>query len=97
MTDTTTKILDDVVLSPAKLAEVFHVSLEPLRKRLEWLRSDDHNSFVENEGRKSTEARYLYKVGSVRPIIKDMKTSSSTSSKRPSSTRILPALLFVGA
>jgi len=83
VTDTTGEMFDDALVSPAKLAEAFDVPLDALRKRLERLRRDDHNSFVENEGRKSTEAKYLYKIRAVRPIIEDMKTSSSTSSTRP--------------
>lgn len=76
-------IPDDAVLPSAKLAEAFQVSHEPLRKRLDRLRRSDHNCFIENEGRKAKEAKYLYRVGAVRPIIADMKASSKTSGERP--------------
>lgn len=78
-----TGVPDEALLSPATMAKVFGVDCQALRKRLERLRKKDHNCFIENEDRKATEAQYLYKVGAARPIIAQLKASSSTASKRP--------------
>jgi hypothetical protein len=74
---------DEAPLSPAKLAEVFGVPPEALRKRLERFRHGHHDGFVEVADRKPHEPQFLYRVKDVRPIMDDMKTSSRTSSKRP--------------
>ncbi len=81
--NTTTEIPDEAILSPAKLAELFHVPYDALRKRLERLRRKNHNCFIEAENPKVNEAKYLYEVGKVRPIIQEMKASSCASSERP--------------
>ena len=74
---------DEAMFSPKKLAELFDVPYEPLRKRLERLRKENDGSYVEDSNNKSTEPKYLYKIGFVRPIVKVMKASSKASSICP--------------
>ncbi len=76
-------IPDDAMLSSAKLAEVFNVGKDALRKRLERLRRNDHTCFVENTERTQREPQFLYRVGKVRPVIEALKVSNGASSKRP--------------
>ena len=67
-----TQVGDDSALSPAELAKRFGVPYAALRKRLERLRSQDHDCFIEVSNRKPKEAQYLYKVGHVRKTIEGM-------------------------
>ena len=73
-------------LSPAKLAEIYGLPREALRKRLGRLRKIDHGCFIEVADRASREAQYLYYVEKVLPVIEDMKGKSASgemSGKRP--------------
>lgn len=67
---------DDALMSPTKLAEVFGVNSDALRKRLERFRKNNHKGWIENTERKPKEAQFLYRVGTVRHIIKAKKASS---------------------
>jgi len=80
------QIHDDSALSPAELAKRFGVSYDALRKRLERLRSKDHDCFMEVSNRKP-QAQYLYKVGHVRPVIADMKKPSNEASSQLPATK----------
>ena len=74
---------DDSHLSPVKLAKIFRVDAEPLRKRLgRWRRPNNYNGWIENQDRKPNEAKYLYRVGAVRHIIDNLKTSSERPAKK---------------
>ncbi len=77
-------IPDEATLEPKRIAELFGVPCEALRKRLVRLRERDHGCFIENPEAGSRDAKYLYKVGSIRPIIEAMKTSSIRPARRKS-------------
>jgi len=68
---------DNAFLSPAQLAERFKISdrLEALKKRLARLRKTDLNCFIEVSERGPHDAQFLYRVGTARPIIEDLRTS----------------------
>lgn len=72
---------DDSHLSPTKLADVFDVPVGPLRNRLNRWRAKNHEGWIENPDRRPREAKYLYRVGSVRHIIDALKATSETTSK----------------
>lgn len=80
-------ISDDSHLSPAKLAELFSVPFDALRKRLERWRETNHAGWIENPERGPREAQYLYRVGAVQGIIDALKASGETSSERPAKKR----------
>jgi hypothetical protein len=77
---------DDARLGPGKLAELFGVGSGALQKRLERWRADNPNEsgkgWIEVPDRKPREPQYLYRVGSVRPIIDAMKASSERRAKK---------------
>ncbi len=74
---------DESMLPPARLAEQFGVAAEALRKRLDRWRSQNGEGWVENTERGPREPKYLFRVGSVRPLIDAMIAPSETSSERP--------------
>lgn len=74
---------DESHFSPAKLAEVFGVPADALRTRLNRWRETHHDGWIENPERGPREPKYLYRVGSVRSIIEDLKATSETTSDRP--------------
>jgi hypothetical protein len=76
-------VSDDSTLSVDKLAEVFRVPKEALRKRLDRCREKDHTCFIEVADRNPRDPQFLYKVGKVRPIIESMRASGETSGERP--------------
>lgn len=64
-----------------RLAEVFNLGKEALRKRLDRHRKHHLNSWKENEGRRPREPRYLYKLKDARDIIDDLRASSQRPAK----------------
>jgi hypothetical protein len=74
---------DDSYLSSAKLAEVFNVAADALRTRLNRWRAVNHSGWIENSDPGPREAKYLYRVGAVRPIIDAVRATSKTTSERP--------------
>lgn len=64
-----------------RLAEVFDVGKEALRKRLDRYRSRNMNGWKENEDRRPREPRYLYQLRAVRPIIEEFRASSQRPAK----------------
>jgi hypothetical protein len=74
---------DDSHLSPGKLAEIFDVPAEPLRTRLNRWRKHNNTGWIENPDRGSRDAKYWYRLGSVRHIIEKLKATSKTTGKRP--------------
>jgi len=74
---------DDTPYSPTRLAEMFNIKAEPLRKALERLRRRDLNCFIENENHAGNEPQYLYKLSSAMPIIDRMRKTDNTSNSRP--------------
>lgn len=61
---------------PSRIAEVFGVSKEALRKRLDKYRERNERGWKENEGRRPREAKYLYLLGEVRHIAEALRISS---------------------
>jgi hypothetical protein len=76
-------VSDDSHLSAAKLAEVFDLPADALRTRLNRWRVNNHTGWIENPERGPREAKYLYRVGSVRHVIDAMRATSETTSERP--------------
>ena len=74
---------EDSHLSPARLAELFGLPPDPLRKRLARWRAGHDEGWIENSNRKTREAQFLYRVGSIRPVLEDMMRSA----ERPASDR----------
>jgi hypothetical protein len=68
-------------LSPAKIADRLGIppddsQREALRKRLEsWRKANLDGGWIETRDPKPREPRYLYPIGKVWPIVKDMKRS----------------------
>lgn len=76
-------VSDDALLSPTKLAEIFGAPAEALRNRLIRWRGKNLDGWVENTGRGPREAKYLYRVGAVRPVVDALKAISEATSERP--------------
>lgn len=74
---------DDAHMSPAKLAEVFEISADPLRSRLRRWRAHNHKGWIENPDRAPREPKYVYRVGSVRHILRALQATSESTSERP--------------
>jgi hypothetical protein len=66
---------------PDRLAEIFNVPKEALRKRLNRHRDHDDSCWKENEGRGPRESAYLYRLRNVRHIISDLRASSERPAK----------------
>jgi hypothetical protein len=60
----------------ARLAEVFSVGNDALRKRLDRHREHNVNCWKENEDRRPREAKYLYKLKDVKAIVEKLRASS---------------------
>jgi hypothetical protein len=74
---------DESHCSPTKLAEVFGIPADALRSRLNRWRRTHHDGWVEVTDRGPREAKYLYRVGSVRHIIESLRATSETTGERP--------------
>lgn len=74
---------DNAYLSPSKLAEIFSVPQNPLEQRLKRWRQGHADGWIENQERKPREPQYLYRVQTVRAVVKQLKTTSETTSERP--------------
>jgi len=82
----------EAYLPPADLARIFDVPLNSLRQRLKrWRRNNLDTGWIENSERKSREAKYLYKVRAVQPVIQDLQKASTptneATNKRPSTKK----------
>lgn len=78
--------LDDAAMLDARtLAERFGVDQEQLRKRLERQRGNVQHT--EDSNARSRDPKYLYQVGSVRPIIDSIKSKQQRPTKRPANVR----------
>jgi DNA-directed RNA polymerase subunit RPC12/RpoP len=64
-----------------RLAEIFGVGKEALRKRLDRYRGRNMDGWKENEDRRPREPRYLYQLRAVRPIIEEFRASSQRPAK----------------
>ncbi|MCH7720176.1 MAG: hypothetical protein IH988_04190 [Planctomycetes bacterium] len=72
---------DEARLSPAELAERFDVPQDALRQRLDEWRKTNDQGWHEITDRKPRESKYMYRLESVRHIIKQMKATSQLSSE----------------
>jgi DNA-directed RNA polymerase subunit RPC12/RpoP len=64
-----------------RLAEIFNVGKDALRKRLDRYRSRNMNGWKENEDRRPREPRYLYQLRAVRAIAEELRASSQRPAK----------------
>lgn len=74
---------DEAMLHVAALAEMFGVDPEALRKRLERWRDKNQSGWIEAANPVSREPKYLYQVGTVRPIAMQLRASAEASVNRP--------------
>jgi hypothetical protein len=73
---------DDSHLSAAKLAELFGVDGGRLRSRLNRWRGKNDGGWIENSDRHPREAKYVYRVGAVRPILDRLKATTKRPAKK---------------
>lgn len=64
-----------------RLAEIFNVDKEALRKRLERFREGNLEGWIANTERHSREAKHFYRLGAVKAIIEDLRASSQRPAK----------------
>jgi len=64
-----------------RLAEIYGVGKDALRKRLDRYRSHNLNGWKVNEDRRPREPKFLYELRSVRPIIEEFRASSQRPAK----------------
>jgi len=64
-----------------RLAELFNVDKEALRKRLERYRKDNLNGWKPNSDRNPREPKYLYQLPAVKAIVEGLKASSQRPAK----------------
>ncbi|HUW31674.1 MAG TPA: hypothetical protein VM223_08695, partial [Planctomycetota bacterium] len=74
---------DKAFLTPRELSERFGVPYQALRKRLERFRKSNFNGWNQVSDPLPREARYLFQVAAVKPILDELKASSEMSSERP--------------
>jgi hypothetical protein len=65
----------------ARLAEVFSVGRDALRKRLDRHREHSLDCWKENDDRRPREAKYLYRLKDVKTIVEDLRASSQRPAK----------------
>lgn len=68
--------------SPSDLATMYSVPAEPLRKRLRTFQSENPGCAVENPDRKPREAKWLYRLDDVLPVIESLRMSSTCPAKK---------------
>jgi len=71
-------------LSARELAELYKVSYDFLRKRLERWRLTHDEGYINDSNAKSRASRFVYRVGAIKHIIQSLKASDKASIKRPS-------------
>lgn len=59
-----------------RLAEVFSVGKDPLRKRLDRYRGDHLDGWIESDDRRPREPKYLYRLRDVKGVIEELRASS---------------------
>ena len=65
----------------ARLAEVFSVGKDALRKRLDRHREHNLDCWKENDDRRPREAKYLYRLKDVKTIVEELRVSSQRPAK----------------
>ena len=64
-----------------RLAEIFNVGKDSLRKRLDRHRKNTVNGWKVNEDRRPREAKYLYQLRAVKTIVEELRASSQRPAK----------------
>jgi len=64
-----------------RLAEIFNVGKDSLRKRLDRHRKHTVNGWKVNEDRRPREAKYLYQLRAVKTIVEELRASSQRPAK----------------
>ena len=64
-----------------RLAEIFNVGKDSLRKRLDRYRKHKLDGWKVNEGRRPREAKYLYQFLEVKTIVEELRASSQRPAK----------------
>ena len=64
-----------------RLAEIFNVGKDSLRKRLDRYREHNLNGWKVNEDRRPREPKYLYQLRAVRNIVEELRASSQRPAK----------------
>jgi hypothetical protein len=72
---------EEALYTHDRLAEIFNVGKDALRKRLDRYRKHNLNGWKDNEDRRPREAKYLYKLKDVRGIITELQASSQRPAK----------------
>lgn len=70
---------ENAMLSPAHLLKMFGLpdtKLNALNKRLQRFREANHAGWIEDSNASSREARYLFRIGTVRPILETLQATS---------------------
>jgi len=67
--------------SHGRLAAIFNVGEEALRKRLDRYRKRNMNGWKPNEDRRTREPKYLYQLQAVRTIVEELRSSGQRPAK----------------
>lgn len=73
-------------MTSAEWAAHFGVNAENLRGRLRTFRKSNHQGWIENSEAASREARFLFEYSVVKPIVDDMKKTTTRIRRRKKST-----------
>jgi len=68
--------------TPTRLAEIYYVGKEALRKRLNRYREHNDIGWKENEDRRPRESKYHYRLRDVRQIIDSLRASNERPAKQ---------------
>jgi hypothetical protein len=75
-------ILDEKAwYTPDRLAEIYGVGKDALRKRLDRYREKNFNGWKENEDRRPREPEYLYQLQAIKNIIEELRASRERPAK----------------
>jgi len=72
---------DSAWYTHAALANAFGVDSEALRKRLDRYRKNNLDGWEKKQDSRPREAKYLYKMAAVRPLIEDLRASGERPAK----------------
>jgi hypothetical protein len=72
---------DDAQLSARHIAALLGLAVGAVRKRMDRHRKKNHDCFVEVDSPKPRQARFLYRIGSIRHVLLELVASSERPSK----------------
>lgn len=72
---------EEALYTHRRLAEIFKVEKEALRKRLERYRKDNLNGWKPNPDRRPREPKYLYELPAIKAIAENLRASSQRPAK----------------